>query len=63
MVNTQYKEIIDYLKEAQLDLENADDSIKDRLRKFVRILMKILMMKNKLLNGSFSRVDWKILKK
>ena len=28
MVDTQYKEIIDYLKDAQLDLENAEDSIK-----------------------------------
>jgi len=33
MVNTQYKEIIDYLKEAQLDLENAEDSIKDTIKK------------------------------
>ena len=33
MVGTQYKEIIDYLKEAQLDLENAEDSIKDMIKK------------------------------
>jgi len=33
MVNTQYKEIIDYLKEAQLDLENSEDSIKDMVKK------------------------------
>jgi len=33
VVGTQYKEIIDYLKEAQLDLENAEDSIKDMIKK------------------------------
>ena len=33
MVDTQYKEIIDYLKDAQLDLENAKDSIKDMIKK------------------------------
>ncbi len=33
MVDTQYKEIIEYLKEAQLDLENAEDSIKERIKK------------------------------
>ena len=33
MVGTQYKEIIDYLKEAQLDLENAEDNIKDMIKK------------------------------
>ena len=33
MVETQYNEIIDYLKEAKLDLENAEDSIKDRIKK------------------------------
>ena len=29
----KYKEIIDYLKDAQLDLENAEDSIKDMIKK------------------------------
>jgi len=33
MVDTQYKEIIEYLKEAQFDLENAEDSIKERIKK------------------------------
>jgi gas vesicle protein len=33
MVGNQYKEIIDYLKEARLDLENAEDNIKDRIKK------------------------------
>jgi len=33
VVGTQYKEIIDYLKEAQLDLENAEDNIKDMIKK------------------------------
>jgi len=32
MVDT-YKEIIDYLKEARLDLENAEDSLRDRIKK------------------------------
>ena len=33
MVDNKYKEIIDYLKDAQLDLENAGDSIKDMIKK------------------------------
>ena len=33
MVDTQYKEIIEQLKEAEFDLENAEDSIKDRIKK------------------------------
>jgi len=33
MVDTQYKEIIDYLKEAKLDLENAEDSLRDKIKK------------------------------
>ncbi len=33
MVDTQYNEIIEYLKEAIMDLENAEDSIKDRIKK------------------------------
>jgi len=33
MVDTQYNEIIEYLKEAEFDLENAEDSIKDRIKK------------------------------
>lgn len=33
MVDTQYSEIIEYLKEAIMDLENAEDSIKDRIKK------------------------------
>ena len=33
MVDTQYKEIIEYLKEAEFDLENAEDSIKERIKK------------------------------
>jgi len=33
VVDTQYKEIIEYLKEAEFDLENAEDSIKERIKK------------------------------
>ena len=33
MVDTQYNEIIEYLKEAEFDLENAEDSIKERIKK------------------------------
>jgi prefoldin subunit 5 len=33
VVDTQYKEIIDYLKEARLDLENAEDSIMNMIKK------------------------------
>ena len=33
MVDTQYKEIIEQLKEAEFDLENAEDSIKERIKK------------------------------
>jgi prefoldin subunit 5 len=33
MVNTEYKEIIDYLKEAMLDLEKAEDNIRDKIKK------------------------------
>jgi len=33
MVDTQYSEIIEYLKEAIMDLENAEDSIKDRIKR------------------------------
>ncbi|ALG97071.1 hypothetical protein [Sulfolobus monocaudavirus SMV4] len=33
MVDNKYKEIIDYLKEAKADLENAEDSIRDRIKK------------------------------
>ena len=33
MVDTQYKEIIDYLKEARLDLENAKDNIMNMIKK------------------------------
>ncbi len=32
MVDTQYKEIIDYLKEARLDLENAEDIIRKKIK-------------------------------
>ncbi len=32
MVDTQYKEIIDYLKEARLDLENAEDIIREKIK-------------------------------
>jgi len=32
MVDTQCKEILDYLKEAKLDLENAEDSLKDKIK-------------------------------
>jgi len=33
VVDTQYKEIIDYLKEARLDLENAKDNIMNMIKK------------------------------
>ncbi len=33
MVDTRYKEIVDYLKEARLDLENAEDSIMNMIKK------------------------------
>jgi hypothetical protein len=33
MVDNQYKEIIDYLKEARLDLENAEDVLRGRIKK------------------------------
>ena len=33
MVDNKYKEIVEYLKDAQLDLENAGDSIKDMIKK------------------------------
>ena len=33
MVDTQYKEIIEQLKEAEFDLENAEDSIKEEIKK------------------------------
>ena len=33
MVDTQYKEIIEYLKEARLDLENAEDNLRDKIKK------------------------------
>ena len=32
MVSTPYNEIIEYLKEATLDLENAKDNIKSRIK-------------------------------
>ena len=34
MVDTRYKEIIDYLKEARLDLENAEDIIRKKIKEF-----------------------------
>ena len=33
MVDTRYKEIVDYLKEARLDLEKAEDSIMNMIKK------------------------------
>ena len=33
MVDSQYKEIIDYLKEARLNLEKAEDSIMNMIKK------------------------------
>ena len=33
MVDNKYNEIIEYLKEAELDLENAEDSLRDRIKK------------------------------
>jgi len=33
VVDTRYKEIVDYLKEARLDLENAEDSIMNMIKK------------------------------
>ena len=33
MVDSQYKEIIDYLKEARLDLEKAEDIIMNMIKK------------------------------
>ena len=33
MVDTRYKEIVDYLKEAWLDLEKAEDSIMNMIKK------------------------------
>jgi prefoldin subunit 5 len=33
MLGTQYNEIIEYLKEARLDLEKAEDSIRDMIKK------------------------------
>jgi hypothetical protein len=38
MLGTQYKEIIEYLKEARLDLEKAEDSIRDMIKK-VRVYL------------------------
>ena len=32
MVDNKYKEIVEYLKEAKLDLENAEDSLKDKIK-------------------------------
>ena len=32
MVDTQYKEVIDYLKGARLDLENAEDIIRKKIK-------------------------------
>ena len=32
MVDTQYKEIIDYLKGVRLDLENAEDIIRKKIK-------------------------------
>jgi hypothetical protein len=34
VVDTRYKEIIDYLKEARLDLENAEDIIRKKIKEF-----------------------------
>ena len=31
--DSQYKEIIEYLKEARLDLENVEDILKDKIKK------------------------------
>ena len=33
MTDNKYNEIIAYLKEAEFDLENAEDSIKNRIKK------------------------------
>jgi hypothetical protein len=33
VVDTRYKEIVDYLKEARLDLEKAEDSIMNMIKK------------------------------
>jgi len=33
VADNKYKEIVEYLKDAQLDLENAGDSIKDMIKK------------------------------
>jgi len=33
MVDSQYKEIVDYLKEARLNLEKAEDSIMNMIKK------------------------------
>jgi len=38
MVGTQYREIIEYLKEAVLDLENAKDILRDRIKKIRKYL-------------------------
>ncbi len=42
MVDTRYKEIVDYLKEARLDLENAEDSIMNTIKKIRADLKNIL---------------------
>jgi prefoldin subunit 5 len=33
MVDSRYKEIVDYLKEARLDLEKAEDSVMNMIKK------------------------------
>jgi len=38
MVNTQYKEIAEYLKEAKLALENAEDIIRNKIKKISEYL-------------------------
>jgi len=38
MVDTEYKEIVDYLREARLDLENAEDVLRDRIKKIQKYL-------------------------
>lgn len=38
MVGTEYKEIVDYLREARLDLENAEDVLRDKIKKIRKYL-------------------------